>query len=99
MAALREINRRPSAAGGFPYEAYVRPSQYARLDPNIFDAYDIPPMRYLQEEFVCEYCYEPIRNCADKCKRPNRAKRNNSQQNNQARHRKKLHRQYRCIFF
>lgn len=59
MAALREINRRPSAAGGFPYEAYVRPSQYARLDPNIFDAYDIPPMRYLQEEFVCEYCYEP----------------------------------------
>ena len=59
MAALHEINRRPSAAGGFSYQAYVRPLEYARWDPTIFDAYRIPPLRYLQEEFVCEYCYEP----------------------------------------
>lgn len=59
MAALSEINRRPSAAGGFPYEAYVRPLEYGRWDPNLFQAYDVPPMQYLQEEFVCEYGYEP----------------------------------------
>ncbi len=58
-AALREINRGPSAAGGFPYVAYIFPWEYARWDRDLFRAYDIGPMKYLQEEFAFEYCYEP----------------------------------------
>jgi hypothetical protein len=61
LAARDEINRRSGPAGGFPFEAYVNPLEYARWDPNIFLAYDIPPMQYLQQDFVYEYCYEPDR--------------------------------------
>jgi hypothetical protein len=59
LAALGEINRRVRPGHGFPFEAYVSPCEYARWDPNIFSVYDIPPMKYLQEEFVFEFCYEP----------------------------------------
>jgi RNA-directed DNA polymerase len=59
VAARNEINRRSGPAGGFPFEAYANPLEYSRWDPNIFLAYDIHPMRYLQQDFVHEYCYEP----------------------------------------
>jgi hypothetical protein len=59
VAARGEINRRTGPAGGFPCEAYINPTEYARWDPNIFLAYDIPPMEYLQQEFVYEFSYEP----------------------------------------
>ena len=59
IAARGEINRRVRPGHGFPFEAYVRPCEYARWDPDIFLAYDIPPMKYLQEEFLYEYGYEP----------------------------------------
>src|SRR5579864_4685098 len=59
IAARGEINRRVRPGHGFPFEAYVRPCEYARWDPNILLAYDILPMKYLQEEFLCDYGYEP----------------------------------------
>jgi RNA-directed DNA polymerase len=59
LAARSEINRRLGPAGGFSFEAYVNPLEYSRWDPNIFLAYDIGPMKWLQEEFLFEYAYEP----------------------------------------
>lgn len=59
LAARSEINRRSGPAGGFPFEAYVNHLEHARWDPNILFGYEIPPMEYLQQEFVFEYGYEP----------------------------------------
>jgi hypothetical protein len=59
VAARSEINRRVRPGHGFPFEAYVSPCEYARWDPTIFLAYDIHPMQYLQEEFLCDCGYEP----------------------------------------
>ena len=59
VAARGEINRRIGAAGGFPYQAYVNHTEYARLDPNILLAYEPNPMAYIQDEFVYFYAYVP----------------------------------------
>jgi hypothetical protein len=59
IAARGEINRRSGPAGGFPFWAYVNPAGYALWDPSILSVYDIGPMKWLQEEFLCEYAYEP----------------------------------------
>lgn len=52
-AALHEVSRRPVAADGFPYEAFVDPIGYSRWDPNVLEAYPgLDPMKTVQESLI-----------------------------------------------
>jgi hypothetical protein len=59
VAALNEINRETSLAGGFPFVTYVRPWEYARWDPRQFEAQGVLPMIWIQEGFSYYWAYEP----------------------------------------
>jgi hypothetical protein len=60
-SALREINPRPIGCDGFPYQAFLEPRKYARLNPNFLLAYPgAEPLKTIQETMTWWYDANPV---------------------------------------
>lgn len=58
--ALAEINRRPVGVDGFTHEAYRKPFEYARWNPNFLTAYpELRPLQWIQGDISERFPYDP----------------------------------------